>query len=81
MREDSRLDGNAGAALGTTRVDHCAATRGLHAHAESVSFLTPGIGGLISAFHDFFLNDQNRVKPHIVPNFQGFSQGFRGRAQ
>jgi hypothetical protein len=51
LAERSGLDSQALAALGTTRVDHGAATTGLHADQETMGTRTADLGGLVSTFH------------------------------
>jgi hypothetical protein len=48
----SSLDGQAGPALGTPRLDDQTAILGAHAGAESVGTLAVQIAGLESSFHD-----------------------------
>src|SRR5690554_305552 len=48
----ARLDGQAFAPLGTTRVNDGATATGLHANAKAVGALATGDGRLESAFHD-----------------------------
>lgn len=46
-----RLDGEALAALGTARIDDCAAAAGLHANEEAVGTGAANFGRLVCAFH------------------------------
>lgn len=68
-------------ALGTTRVDHCTAATGLHAHAETMGALAAGNGRLIGTFH-FLLPllmvglKKAQKKPHIRRFYPPLCQGL-----
>lgn len=49
--EAALLDGEASAAFGSARVNHGAATGGLHAHQKTMGLLATGYGGLVGTFH------------------------------
>ena len=65
-----RLDGQALAALGTTRVDDGAATAGLHADEETVGAGAADFGGLVSTFHDS-LGCRVEERPETRKEFSG----------
>ena len=48
---NQRLDGQAFAAFGATRIDDRTATTGLHTNKKAVGAGTTDFGGLVSAFH------------------------------
>ena len=65
------LDSQALAALGATRVDHGAATTGLHADQEAVGTGATNFGRLVSAFH---YGIPNRLNSDLAPKEESRSR-------
>ena len=61
---NQRLDGQALAAFGATRIDDRAATTGFHTNKKAVGAGTTDFGGLVSAFHLEFLTGSVPIQPH-----------------
>jgi hypothetical protein len=59
-----KLDSQALAAFGATRVDHCATTTGFHANQKTMGTGAADFGGLVSAFHVKFLTGSVCIHAH-----------------
>jgi hypothetical protein len=55
------LDGQALAAFGAACIDHSAATFGFHTHEKAMGAGAAGFGGLISTFHDSFIQSIAKI--------------------